>query len=316
MRYECDLCNYTTNDRRLWHSHKKTNRHVSNFHEKIIKGTHYEKYMCDFCKISFSRSSNLSRHLKTCVKHQFDDIKTMKLEFENKILQERINSLEKQNDILEDEKIILFKQNKLLERENDYHKELVTSAGIVLGTSMSTLNQLILNFNDAPILEPLTDYSVLEDKTKFINNIIYFYSEGQLNRYLGDFIIKKYKNPNPSKQSNWSTDTQRLTYIIREKVGKNPTWIVDKKGIRVTKIIIDPFLEYVKKIGQEYMITQKNEMEHTNDFATQKKIFDNMEKMGKIIQSINNKVLSLKINKYIVSYMYFDKKLYGEIKQS
>ena len=76
---------------------------------------------------------------------------------ENELLKEKLKSLESNRDLLKN-------HIDFLEKENDYHKQLVVSAGNMIQSSMSTLNHLILNYDNAPILKPLDDYSILEEK--------------------------------------------------------------------------------------------------------------------------------------------------------
>lgn len=200
------------------------------------------------------------------------------------------------------------KQCKTLEKENEFHKQLVTSAGGLIQSSVSTLKYLITNFNNAPILKPLDDYSVLEDKDKFIKNIVYYHNEDKLNEYLGKFLLKEYKNKDPSKRANWTTDTARLTYVNRMLVNNNPSWIVDKKGVEMTDIMIDPFLQYIKKLAQDYINNLRYEIEE-DDINDQKKKLEIMNSLNNIIKNINNETLSKEINQYLAPHLYFDNKL-------
>ena len=43
--------------------------------------------------------------------------------------------------------------------------------------------------------------------------------DGNLLRYLGKLLIKRYKKEDPHKQSVWNSDTPRMSFLIRVPVG-------------------------------------------------------------------------------------------------
>lgn len=308
MKYTCDVCIYETEDRRLWYAHNKTKKHIEKSNKmdnkkvtapedssKLLKTPTEKNIICNFCYNKFARFSSLTRHLKICANNNIiiqSSEKIKQLEYENKFIK-----LEKENEMLK-------KENMILSKENEFHKQLVISAGTLINSSMSTLNHLILNYNNAPILEPLKDYSFLEDTDIFVNNLIYYYNDNKLEQYLGNFLIKLYKTKDPSKQSNWNSDTSRLTYINRELINNKPGWVIDKKGVKMTEIIINPFLNHIKMLSQHKI--KKLEIEF-NDNNDGKNIFLKMTTLTNIIQSINNKEMSKNINRYIAPHFYFDK---------
>lgn len=289
-------------------------------------------YECKYCKNYFSKPGNLSRHYKICVeKKHFENIENIQTENKIKILEQKIEAIQKEKEsiikqskekikFIEKEKDIIKRQSeeklkiiekeskeklKILEKENEYHKQLVISAGNMIQSSMSTLNHLITYYNNAPILEPIKDYSLLEEKNKFINNLIYYHKENKLDQYLGNFLVKQYKTKDPKERSNWNSDTSRLTYINRELVNNQPNWVIDKKGIKMTNIIIDPLLNYIKRLLQEDIVILKNEMEHNSE--NREDLLSKMIMLNEIIKNINNKVLSKEINRFLAPHLYFDK---------
>ncbi|ARF08768.1 hypothetical protein Catovirus_1_818 [Catovirus CTV1] len=308
MKYQCIICNYETDDKSNWSKHKKSKKHKNkesestNLLDKSLMNpqplpSNSKKNICKYCNITFTQTCHLSRHIKKCSEKYHTEQIT--------ILQQENNQI-KSNSIIKTlkEKIKSLEQQKnFLEKENEYHKQLVISAGNLIQSSMSTLNHLVINYNNAPILEPLKDYSVLEEKDKFIGKIIYYNNEKKLDEYLGKFLVKHYKSKDPSKQSNWNSDTSRLTYINRELVNNKPNWVIDKKGVKMTNTIIDPLLNYVKKISQDELILL-NELRDDMDGAYD---VNKVICLTDIIQKINSNALSNDINKYLAPYFYFDK---------
>lgn len=75
--------------------------------------------------------------------------------------------------------------------------------------SFNLINHLTKNYNKAPVLKPIDDYSTLKgnDKYSLIEHILYEHNNNTLHNYLGNFLIKIYKPTDPSQQSLWNTDT-------------------------------------------------------------------------------------------------------------
>ena len=342
MKYHCNICNYSTDYASNWCRHNKSKSHLNKSNEHAtnsLKSPNFplespkippknknlliqkKEHMCEYCNLIISRSDHLLRHYKTCKEKTSQEKKEklrlreeknkIRVELKIKMLEEKINFLKTHNDMLEkenEEKIKLLKeQNNILQEENKYHKQLIISAGNMIQSSMSTLNHLLLNYNNAPPLEPLKDYSVLEDKNKFIDNLTYYHSKNKLDEYLGDFLVKHYKTEDPKERSNWNSDTSRLTYINRELVNNKPNWVIDKNGVKMTELIIDPYMQYIKKIAIEKIAEMKDICDDDDDYDNKKCIFNKMTSLNEIIQNINNKILSKEINKYLAPHFYFDK---------
>lgn len=51
--------------------------------------------------------------------------------------------------------------------------------------------------------------------------ILFHYGKHLFGQFIGDFIIKAYKNQNPNYQKFWASDVQRLTFLIRRELDKN-----------------------------------------------------------------------------------------------
>lgn len=315
--HECIICNYKTSDKGNYSRHKKSKKHLlnSNKSNKIkinesnlnpiesnlnpndnLKNNvknNTSRYKCEICQVVYSTSSNLAKHRKRCNNNDnnHDENRIIKL------LQDKLEFIENH----------WKKQFETLEKENEFHKQLVISAGNMIQTSMSTLNQLILNYNNAPILEPLKDYSILEEKDKFLNNIIYYYKENKLSEYLGNFLVKQYKTKDPKKRSNWNSDSARLTYINRELINNKPNWVIDKKGVKMTEIIIEPYLNYIKTMCQDKIMKLNCDVQDMDENNLKNHSLDKMTSLNLVIKNINNKTLSKEINRYLAPHFYFDK---------
>lgn len=183
--------------------------------------------------------------------------------------------------------------------------------------SMNTMSYLLLNYNEAPQLMSLPDYSIIsKNADTLIDNLIHYHIKGKFDKYIGDFLVQHYKKDDPKLQSIWSSDIERLNYFVRELFNtqskehdnKNPellqkstktlNWLIDKKGIKVRKNIIDPLLDYIHDIGVKYLF-EKNKGIENLDVKEATKLISKMQLIGEINCEIRNKTISNNINKYI-----------------
>ena len=320
--------------------------------ESTTKST-TKKIICVHCNIEFSKTCYLSRHIKNCVIKEKDNklrennialkekdnqlrennitLKEKDNEIKIRLLEEKIKSIENEKKSVENEKYTLQEQINMLKTENNFHKQLINSAGGLIGKSMSTMSYLLLNHNNAPILKPLPDYSIIsKDDESLIKNLIYHNKKSTLEKYIGDFIVEQYKKDDPDLQAIWSSDTERLNYFIREltktkdnnieitiinkkkndydkdKKKNNVNWSIDKKGIKVMESIIEPLLQYIQKIGTNYINDKGKEIEyvHVDEAINTGK---DMQEIGIIICGIKNKSIEFDINKYIAPHFYLNK---------
>lgn len=103
--YNCELCNYQTQDRRNFFRHQKSKKHIKNFNtknnKKVLVNTPVK---CEICSTEFKYKNNYYRHRKICITKEKDNIiKQKNQEIEN-------NTKELINIQLEHEKQI----NKIL----------------------------------------------------------------------------------------------------------------------------------------------------------------------------------------------------------
>ena len=88
--------------------------------QKIPKN---KQYVCKYCENNFSRSSNLTRHLKICV-NKNNEIIQLKNKFEKKEYE-----LTLANKTLNEQVELAAKESKYFKAENDYHKKMLNEAG-------------------------------------------------------------------------------------------------------------------------------------------------------------------------------------------
>ena len=327
MKHLCKYCNYSTDVKFAYEKHLNTKKHAEKVSLKpndshkihtsfIVKSTE-NKYNCKYCDSNYSSAANLARHDKSCFKKN-----QLAINYEKRISELEAKLLE-QNKLLETQLLIkdekLIEQNKILAKDEEminilksevtHLKSIVNNAGSIIKTSVSTVAYVLKNYKDAPALESVKDYSAIhykQDNSEFVENLIYEHTHNKLHIYIGDFIIKTYKKEDPSKQSIWNSDTSRLTYLIREIINNNKVdWKIDKKGIKTTKFIIEPILEYIDEQVRNYI--ESYEVDHKISAKEAERQMMKLANATYILKSIEDKILSDDILKYITPHFYLNK---------
>ena len=293
-KYKCEICVFSTVNKTDYSRHIKTKKHLekvihpiksvkSNPKIVLIKSCKKidEKYVCMYCNNSYANQSNLTRHTKKC---------------SNKIIEDKDNQLQTH------EVSALKKENETLHKQLDlYQKQLETFTDL-LKSSMSPSNvnaftYIVNNYSSAPQLSALTSYNnILDSDTMTLPEVLIMYhQENTLCRFIGEFLVKSYSKKNANNQSMWSSDTSRLTYIVNElqESGKIK-WVIDKKGVKIKKYVINPLLEYLKGEIQKYM--------EENSFCTEKYMLIRLQAATEIYNNIDKEILVNDIVKYMAPY--------------
>jgi len=312
MKFVCELCNYSTDVKFAYQKHIKSIRHTKKVEEQQVASRSHlgqisetspnKDNNCPYCDKYYSTAGNLARHKKICTEKQV---------LEN-IHEQKISELQKELQHLKEMNELLKGENTTVKNDNSYLKTLINNAGAVIKTSVSALAYVTKNYTDAPKLQKLEDYTYLEyndnnDEFDLVAIVISQYQTKLLCQYLGDIIINAYKRDDPSEQSIWNSDSVRLTYLIRDIINKKTDWTVDKKGVKTTKYIIDPLLEYIKDLLNKYIDENGLEHHYRESYMKFKKRTDDMNAVAEIIRDIANNILSDQILKYIAPHFYLTK---------
>jgi hypothetical protein len=340
MIYKCSICNYSTKDKSNLNKHFKTKNHKKNIlinscktstnskdsHRTPIglpkKSTNtgtldennYDrpkksKYTCDYCKSTFTRRNNLGRHIQRCLKKKSYD--------EENELKKQLKLKDKEMEIKNKEIEHYKEEMDHYKTEIEYYRNIINAAGSLIQKSMSSFSFINNNFENAPKIEQMkeSDIKLLdENKSDFIDLILYHHNHKTLNKFIGDYIIKVYKKKKPEEQSIWNTDSSRLTYIIKDLIDKKSSkWKIDKKGIKTKKFLINPVLEYIKNLldNNKSLLLKKIKTSDTSQYDI---IFEKVKIITEINKEIKDNILCNDILKYISPHFYFDKDSIKKIK--
>jgi hypothetical protein len=317
-RVPCLLCNKTFASPNSLTNHKKRCKQVHmekcenvcltlTQHYPNVNLTHEnDKFVCVYCSSNyFSSVQSLSRHMKTCSKKA-----SIKLEKEE--LQKQIDLLLQENKNLLSDKEQLNKDKKILNQDKDKFADLATTNSNLIKTSISAMKYFMTNFQNTPALTSIEDISTIKnnkDNTTFIKHLISMYRNDNLAAYIGEYVVNIYKTTDSSKQTVWSSDVDRLTYIISEAVAKDKTtWVTDKKGITVGERVIKPALKYIKPLLQKFIVECGTEVMTDNvTDRRQMELIEFQKCASHIMVLIDNKVLEKDIIKYIAPLLYWNK---------
>lgn len=327
MIYSCAVCNYETDDKCNFNRHLNSKKHTDNKMSKSnlkINSISKPELTCDFCNKKYTNIGSLSKHIKICgEKDVIEKRHSEKLDHVNQLHMIEIAKYEKElqhlkdlydKEILHQTEIIKQKDETInvLNTEVAHLKLIINNAGSIIKNSMSALSYAMKHYKDAPAIETIKDYSALkynQNDTEFIENLLVEYKNKLLPTYLGNFIVKNYKKNDPMKQSIWNSDTNRLTYVIKEIINNTKTdWQIDKKGIKTTNYIITPLLNYIEELLRSYVDNFDMSYNLYIPYEAEKKMLK-LKYSTDILQSIEDKVLHDEVLKYIASHFFINKNM-------
>jgi hypothetical protein len=332
MRYNCLTCNYETYDFGNFSRHKNSKKHKNNeskidinaaemqpafnqsaagcdikksdnvsvcFNKSNEQNSYSFAFICDHCGSKFKHHQSMYRHVKYRCQLKNDDTSKVKL---------------------------LEEKNKTLEKQNEKLINIATDNAGVAKKSMSVMSYALTHFNDAPPIKLLEDdqFNKISNLLMYDDNgkkkteksieevILFHHKQGTLSRILGELIVKVYKKNNPKNQSTWSSDVARLTFIIKDVIGKSKKskWVVDKKGVHFTETIINPLTEKIKELLMNYndkcgkYVKKMSKKSMLNDFEESKikNSLSQMQEANLTLLTIKLRKIHIEILKYVAPY--------------
>lgn len=317
MSYSCTICNYETDNKSNLTKHMKTKKHT----EDEIK-----IYKCDVCNIPFRHNSSLSRHKKT---HNLitnkPDVKDIKVVCTSESDAQQLKELKKQYEDLKEKRIKDLEESKsALEKNNTDLQRIINKLcdqGIkkdtTINNSVSALTFLMTYRKKAPPLKEITYEGAKQilgnsETNTLINDILCCYKNKKLAKYIGSIIVKCYKKENPEEQSMWNTDVTRLTYLIKDIIGKKgkSQWIMDKKGVKVVEYIIRPILEYIVEIAREHIKLMRMYIKEATNVSDQMEFTEIMAITADMIAFITSGQMEKEISRYVSAHFQLNKHIH------
>jgi hypothetical protein len=197
------------------------------------------------------------------------------------------------------------------------------NAKTAMRTTSSLLKILMSNYKDNPPLKELShddcknalrlsykieideDDNTDEDYT-LQTKILKDYRNDNFIKNISNIIINVIKKDEKQSQSVYNTDINRLTYFIKKTLDH---WIVDKAGINFNKLVIEPILNTIISLINEYynylikynksLCDKLEEYKIKNNKRKTDKIHEIMELNNLDIITSNNIIKECKTTKYI-----------------
>jgi hypothetical protein len=288
-------------------------------------------YNCNDCKYSTNINSNWNRHIKskshilikTTTEEKINDSNKTQFDSIIKFQQEQIELLKKELNEYKQ------KYENIIEKNDDFQKDIIRGSGKIISDSMNTITFLSLKRQNAPYLETINNKKVnkilteneyikkqIENDPKhkathIVEKLIYEYENDTLCEYFRDIIEKIYKKKNPEEQSFWSTDVQRLVYVIKDIIDNENKWVYDKDGVKIKERIITPIFNNVYELLQKYILKTSDKIDSIYKPLTGTELDIKVKYRIKAInlqKEIKNKKLHKKLLKLIAPIFYLNKK--------
>jgi hypothetical protein len=240
--YICKSCDYSTNSQTNFERHKKSQKH----NNKTV-------YNCKYCKNQFKNKQSKWNHENYTCKMNYNK---KKYGSKDKLLDAMIEQLNKKD-------IFIMEQLKDNKQERKEYLDIIKENNKTANKSMSTIAYVIKHYKNAPPIKKLKDKDAIKMleysgsmKCSTEEAMIYKFRSGLLHKYMGDLIIDAYQaSDNPEKQSMWSSDVARLSFVKVQEMSKDINeWITDKSGVKIMELIIDPLLNNANKLLKEYIV--------------------------------------------------------------
>ena len=312
--YKCKLCNYDTNRKADFTKHIKTKKHLNNKargipennEEKTLvkkvddvtpvaprngeKRREIANFCCEDCGLTFTRSHGLSKHIGICVKR----IDTKEATMWKLKLQEKEQQLKKS------------------EMDKEYYRGLIDNLSTLGPKNFNSVTYILNNYAKAPHIKTIEPKKLKEFKdldNNKIETIISLYRNNLLVDYVIEAIVYIHKKDDPSEQSVWVTDSSRHNYIIKELFeDKESYWIIDKKGAKSEKYLIDPVLKFIRENIEKYLANMGNLL--NDDITSQKRriILDSQKDASDLIKEIDDGVINKNIIKKLAKHIHHNTK--------
>lgn len=332
---DCFACNFNTKRISDWKRHISTEKHIflcnknitcylclHEFASKSSLCTHKKKCIMIEDKKIDTKNNNFDDALELKLKISDLEHKLEMAEMKGK-LKDAINKVEiveamKKAEIAE-VKVQMYKEFDVKYEKKDIEtKEIAKESLKAVNKTVNALTYVMNNYTDAPLLlkydkhkekmneffskkKKLIEYDSDDNELdlhdlKTQSSLVLKYELGNLDNYLVELIESIHKSDDPSKQSFWFSDLSRLSGIVRQIVGDKPKWVRDKKGIEITKYVIDPLLDTINELMREYIELGTKKESLCKDKYDEKLVsIDQVMYASQIISSIRDRSLHEKI---------------------
>ena len=238
-KYNCEICNYSTDHKASYTRHCGTKRHQQNIAtipKNVATIPREEEFSCNFCNKIYKRKCHLNRHLKKCDLNEIEKLKKINKEYKLSIdiQKEEINTLKQEKEqLIKNQKEEI---NTLTNELNDAFRLIQEYQLKVKDTEIRCLkevNKININ-NNSHNRTNITQYII--NKYPNAKNVtvpdevsgLEHYASDKVEHNVNKLLTSIYKNNiNPEERSIWCIDSARNKYLTR----LDNLWKVDLYGM-------------------------------------------------------------------------------------
>lgn len=237
--------------------------------------------------------------------------------------------IKEENIRVKEEKIKVEKENiKVKEKNMKQKDEQISLLKDICDKSMSSAKYIIKHYNHKNTLKKLNSIEIRKmlgyrinkngEKITFdnlgqsVNYIKMMYDDKKLIEHIGDVIISKYLK-NDDERSFFSTDLNRLNYIVRTYKGGKFLWQKDKGGDLIKAQVINPMLHEICVMiadhckNKKYLERMKEDYDrHMEDPDLISEYTEWHMMVSAIEEKMNSNILSNNILNYITTKFHFN----------
>lgn len=244
MKYECIICNYSTNYLQNYNKHCGTLKHLE-------QTTPYSVYKCSTCSKIYKYKSGLSRHKKKC------DINMKAIQPKSSNQDKVRTNVNNHNDKTNDFKEIVY---QLMNENRELQNKLVEMANVPKIVNNNQTITCTKNFNVINFLN--TDCKDAFNLSEFIDNLnvtfsdLHYIKEHGYLQGIKDSLVKSLSELAQDKRPIHCTDLKRKCFYVK----KNDTWDKDQTCEELNAAINTFNHEQLRKVV-EWKMTNPNEEE-------------------------------------------------------
>lgn len=288
------------------------NININHLPKKISKNNKQKKnYIC-VCLKEFNHNQNFWKHKKICETYQkscstcvtnSENHKSLNTVIET-IANLVVSKLQMKHDLTKSDMLIQNTNN--ITNDNSVNGNTINN-NITNNKIVNVHTYISDNFTKAEPVQMLKPIQITKMLT--LDNtcghsieelLIFHHNKYLLDQFIGDIITTGYKKINPEEQQFWSSDVVRLTFVVRQLLNENKVWLQDKKGSYLTKCVVTPILEKIRKILIKYDVKCHEEIANVDtELERLEKLSNDRTTILKIIYDINTKSLHTKVLAYI-----------------
>lgn len=275
----------------------------------------YHEKICDFD--SNNNENLVIKELENLLEN--NDIEQAKLKLSKLKEITQTNQIEKKPKKVKNKTIITnISGNKMDNSVNNSVDNSINTTNVSNNITNNTLNSIsVTNYvkNTYPPTEPLM--LLTEDEVEKLLEmtpkqsggyslgelVVFYYGKHLFGQFVGDFIVRACKKLDPKYQKFWASDVQRLTFLIQRAFsGGEVAWVQDKKGVGLTKLVIDPVIDTLKnKVIEFREICKTITSDPKKDSSTVEKFYNYGYNAEKLLYDIGIKESHKDVLRYIAS---------------